>query len=104
MKRSAVVPSSIIALLFCGMAIAQNATPGVAGSDRYSLHGEKFEAAARELIARGRCKPADFVAVGGFMRSTDASRIGQYFIYCGAITLANRVYISVADEKPKILD
>lgn len=80
-------------------AAAQSPIPGISDSDHYKIHGEKFEAAARELIAKGRCKEADFKELGGFWKSTDASRPGQYFTYCGGMNLSNKIYVRVLADK-----
>lgn len=82
-----------------GAALAQTPIPGISDSDHYKIHGEKFEAAARELIAKGRCKEADFKELGGFWKSTDTSRPGQYFTYCGGMNLSNKIYIRVLADK-----
>jgi hypothetical protein len=62
----------------------------VAGSDDFRIYEAVFVKAAQTLIERGECTEADFD--GGFLKST-FNKGPVYFIYCGGMTAANRVYL-----------
>ena len=52
-------------------------------SQDYSLHGQMFEGAARQLVDSGRCSVGDLAAIGGFIRaSLDFPDEPVYFTYC----------------------
>lgn len=52
-----------------------------------------FMKAAQRLIENGECAEAHFD--GGFVKST-FSKGPVYFIYCGEMTAANRVYLDAS--------
>ncbi len=64
----------------------------VAQSDDFRNYAKEFEEAAIQLIQRGRCSEADFLSVGGWIRSTRKGP-GMYFTYCGGG--ADQVYLNV---------
>lgn len=66
----------------------------VKSSDDYRLYRTQFAKAARELINNGTCTAGDFEEVGGWM-SSPAKGQGMYFMYCGGMTTANRLYLDV---------
>lgn len=70
----------------------------VKNSDDYRLYPSQFAKAARELIDDGICTAADFQEVGGWMSSTNKGH-SMYFMYCGGMTKANRLYLDVRSGK-----
>jgi hypothetical protein len=76
------------------LAEAQTAAiPGLTASDDFGVRRVAFEKAARELIESGKCSAADFRLSGGFGRSISRGR--SYFIYCGGMSIGNRIYVRV---------
>jgi hypothetical protein len=67
-------------------------------SDDYRLYRTQFAKAARELIDNGTCTAGDFEEVGGWM-SSPAQGQGMYFMYCGGMAKANRLYLDVRSGK-----
>lgn len=70
----------------------------IKGSDDYRLYHIQFAKAARELIDNGTCTAGDFEEAGGWM-SSPAKGDGIYFMYCGGMTVANRLYLDVRSGK-----
>lgn len=69
----------------------------VSGSDDYRQYKSAFVAAAKKLIANGRCTSDDFEQAGGWTKSTTTYRNKPvYFVYCGAFTLSNRLYLNAS--------
>lgn len=66
----------------------------VKGSDDYRLYRSQFAKAAQELIGNGSCTAVDFEETGGWMSSA-AEGPGIYLMYCGGMTIANRIYLDV---------
>ncbi|WP_324747142.1 hypothetical protein [Pseudomonas veronii] len=66
----------------------------IRNSDDYRLYRSQFTKAARELIDKGTCTAGDFEEFGGWMASPDKGQ-GMYFMYCGGMTKANRLYLDV---------
>lgn len=65
----------------------------VGGSDDFRIYEAVFIKAAQTLIESGECAEAEFD--GGFVKST-FSKGPIYFIYCGEMTAANRVYLDAS--------
>lgn len=70
----------------------------VRSSDDYRLYGAQFAKTARELIDNGTCTDADFKESGGWMSSPTKGQ-GIYFMYCGGMTTANRLYLDARSGK-----
>lgn len=70
----------------------------IKGSDDYRLYRTQFAKAARELIDNGSCTAGDFEDAGGWM-SSPAKGPGIYFVYCGGMTIANRLYLDARSGK-----
>ena len=68
----------------------------VAQSDDFAQYRKAFSTAARKLIDDGRCTAADFVEMGGWMKSSNHRDRPIYFTYCGEMTIANRLYLNAA--------
>lgn len=67
----------------------------VAGSDDFGRYRASFAKIAAGLIASGRCSAQDFQEQGGFVKSVNQHRDEPvYFVYCGGMTLANKIYVN----------
>ncbi len=104
MRRPAPFALLFVSAIVAATASAQVPVPGISDSEHYGIYGPKFEAIARELLAKGRCKEADFKEVGGFWKSTESGRAGQYFTYCGGMTLSNKIYVRVNTDKAEVVN
>jgi hypothetical protein len=66
----------------------------VAGSDDFRQHRKAFAKAAHKLISDGRCTAEEFKEMGGWVKSSNDRDRPVYFMYCGGMTLANRLYLN----------
>lgn len=64
-------------------------------SDDLKIHKEKFRNMVAELISDGECDPSDFEELGGWVKSVKYSDRDVYFIYCGGLSLENKIYLDV---------
>ncbi len=64
-------------------------------SDDLKLHKETFRNTVAELISDGGCDPSDFEELGGWVKSVKYSDRDVYFIYCGGLSLENKIYLDV---------
>ncbi|MEZ9598306.1 SH3 domain-containing protein, partial [Vibrio sp. 10N.286.46.A8] len=64
-------------------------------SDDLKLHQEKFRNTVAKLISEGECDPSDFEELGGWVKSVKYSNRDVYFIYCGGLSLENKIYLDV---------
>ena len=64
-------------------------------SDDLKIHKEKFRNTVAELISDGECDPSDFEELGGWVKSVKYSERDVYFIYCGGLSLENKIYLDV---------
>ncbi len=64
-------------------------------SDDLKLHKETFRNTVAELILDGECDPSDFEELGGWVKSVKYSDRDVYFIYCGGLSLENKIYLDV---------
>ena len=64
-------------------------------SDDLKLYQEKFRNSVAKLISEGECEPIDFEELGGWIRSVRYSERDVYFIYCGGLSLENKIYLDV---------
>lgn len=72
----------------------------IAGSDDYELHKTTFTKAARYLLETRRCKQAELIEFGGFVKAQgDKKNKPFYFTYCGGIEVKNRLYIDAETGK-----
>lgn len=67
----------------------------LAKSDDLKLHQEKFRNTVAKLISEGECDPSDFEELGGWVKSVKYSNRDVYFIYCGGLSLENKIYLDV---------
>lgn len=68
----------------------------VAQSDDFGRYRAAFVRAANTLIEDGRCTPADFEQMGGWVKSSNHRDQPIYFTYCGGLTISNRIYLDAA--------
>ncbi|MEZ9576504.1 MULTISPECIES: SH3 domain-containing protein [unclassified Vibrio] len=64
-------------------------------SDDLKIHQEKFRNSVAKLISEGECAPSDFEELGGWVKSVKYSHRDVYFIYCGGLSLENKIYLDV---------
>lgn len=64
-------------------------------SDDLKIHQERFRNAVVKLISEGECAPSDFEELGGWVKSVKYSERDVYFIYCGGLSLENKIYLDV---------
>ncbi|MEZ8239075.1 SH3 domain-containing protein [Vibrio splendidus] len=64
-------------------------------SDDLKIHKETFRNTVAELISDGECDPSDFEELGGWVKSVKYSDRDVYFIYCGGLSLENKIYLDV---------
>jgi hypothetical protein len=67
----------------------------VKDSSDFNLYHAQFAKLAAMLIAERGCSESDFVEQGGFVKSVNRQDEPIYFIYCGGMTAANKVYVNV---------
>lgn len=48
-----------------------------------------------ELLKDGTCTPEDFEELGGWVRSVKYQERDVYFVYCGGMKQANKIYLNV---------
>lgn len=71
----------------------------IAGSDDFSQHRAAFVKAASTLIEDRRCTVADLEEMGGWWKSSNHRDAPIYFIYCGGMTLSNRIYLDAGSGR-----
>lgn len=66
----------------------------ISQSDDFKRHRDAFVKATIELVNAGRCSLKEFENNGGWVKSTTTYRNRPvYFMYCGGLTVANRIYL-----------
>ncbi|WP_299688627.1 SH3 domain-containing protein [uncultured Vibrio sp.] len=64
-------------------------------SDDLKRHREIFRNSIEKLISNQECSPSDFEELGGWVKSVKYSKRDVYFIYCGGLSLENKIYLDV---------
>ncbi|MFM2642808.1 SH3 domain-containing protein [Vibrio chagasii] len=64
-------------------------------SDDLKLYQETFRNSVAKLISEGECEPGDFEELGGWVKSVRYKDSDVYFIYCGGLSLENKIYLDV---------
>ncbi|USD35216.1 MULTISPECIES: hypothetical protein [Vibrio] len=64
-------------------------------SDDFKLHFEMFVQKTDQLLKEKTCVPEDFEETSGWIRSLTFEQRDVYFVYCGGIKQANKVYLDV---------
>ncbi|MGY3571901.1 hypothetical protein [Vibrio paucivorans] len=67
----------------------------VENSDDFKMFQDKFIETTGQLIDEGTCSPLDFEELGGWVRSVRYSERDVYFVYCGGMKQANKIYLDV---------
>ncbi|QDZ06403.1 hypothetical protein FPZ24_02035 [Sphingomonas panacisoli] len=76
---------------------AKNATADeqlVKRSDDFNVYHAQFATLAHKLITDGRCTASDFTDNGGFTKSANRQDAPVYFVYCGGMTQAAKIYVN----------
>ncbi|CAH6837445.1 conserved hypothetical protein [Vibrio chagasii] len=64
-------------------------------SDDLKLYQETFRNSVAKLISEGECEPGDFEELGGWVKSVRYKDRNVYFIYCGGLSLENKIYLDI---------
>lgn len=67
----------------------------IEGSDDYLEFEEMFLNTTDTLLQERTCSPVDFEELGGWVRSTKYTDRDVYFVYCGGLKLADKIYLDV---------
>ena len=67
----------------------------IAASDDLVQFEEMFLTTTDKLLNDGSCSPVDFEELGGWVKSTKYADRDVYFIYCGGLKLADKIYLDV---------
>ncbi|UUM32746.1 hypothetical protein [Vibrio japonicus] len=67
----------------------------IESSDDFKQHFESFIWKTEELLRDKTCTPEDFEETKGWMRSVTFSERDVYFVYCGGLKQANKIYLDV---------
>lgn len=67
----------------------------IEGSDDFKRHFEMFIKTTDKLLKDGTCVPPDFEELKGWVRSRTYSKQAVYFVYCGGLKQANKIYLNV---------
>ncbi|MGF1910810.1 hypothetical protein L4C38_15335 [Vibrio kasasachensis] len=70
----------------------------VEDSDDFKLHFDVFIQTTDDLIEEGICLPPDFEELKGWVKSVKYEQ-DVYFVYCGGLKLANKIYLNVQTGK-----
>ncbi len=73
----------------------------IQSSDDYSIYSEQFIKITKKLIDNGTCSKNDLVEYGGWVKSQNQKSEPVYFIYCGGMTAANKIYYNVKTDSLK---
>tara|TARA_Y100001956_G_scaffold53675_1_gene52395 strand:- start:3558 stop:4229 length:672 start_codon:yes stop_codon:yes gene_type:complete len=67
----------------------------IENSDDFKLHFEMFVKKTDQLLKDKTCTPEDFEETKGWMRSLTFKERDVYFVYCGGLKQANKIYLDV---------
>jgi len=70
----------------------------VEGSDDFKQHFDVFIQTTDDLIKEGICLPPDFEELKGWVKSVKYDQ-DVYFVYCGGLKQANKIYLNVQTGK-----
>lgn len=74
-------------------------TSFIGKSDNFKEHRDIFLKVTDELLKDDTCKPYDFEELGGWVRSLRYKDEPVYFVYCGGLKQANKIYLNVLSGK-----
>ncbi len=64
-------------------------------SDDYVEFEDMFLNTTNKLLKEKTCSPVDFEELGGWVKSTKYTDRDVYFVYCGGLKLADKIYLDV---------
>ncbi|WP_394125988.1 hypothetical protein [Vibrio hepatarius] len=67
----------------------------IENSDDFKQHFEMFIKTTDNLLKEGTCVPEDFEETQGWVRSVTFDEQEAYFVYCGGLKQANKIYLNV---------
>ncbi|KFI12615.1 MULTISPECIES: hypothetical protein [Vibrio] len=62
-------------------------------SDDFKQHFEMFVKKTDQLLKEKTCEPEDFEETSGWVRSLTFEQRDVYFVYCGGLKQANKIYL-----------
>ncbi len=68
-------------------------------SDDLKQHQTLFRTMTQQLLDDATCKPEDFEELGGWVRSVTFEPRSVYFIYCGGLRQANKIYLDTESKE-----
>ena len=71
----------------------------IKSSDDFQTYKNAFLIATSTLIENGTCTVAAFKEMGGWVRSQAHKPKSVYFMYCGGMTVRNRIYLDVKNSE-----
>ncbi len=77
----------------------ETVTTYIEDSDDFKQHFEMFIKTTDKLLKEGTCVPEDFEETQGWIRSVTFEGIDAYFVYCGGLKQANKIYLDVQTGK-----
>lgn len=66
----------------------------IENSDDFKTFFDRFIQSTDSLLKEGTCSPEDFEELGGWVRSVTFSSDDIYFVYCGGLKQANKIYLN----------
>ena len=67
----------------------------IENSDDFKKHFELFIKTTDQLLKEKTCTPEDFEETQGWVKSTTFKNRSAYFVYCGGLKQANKIYLDV---------
>lgn len=67
----------------------------IENSDDFKAHFEMFVKKTDQLLKEKTCTPEDFEETKGWMRSLTFNERDVYFVYCGGLKQANKIYLDI---------
>ncbi|MDP5253240.1 MULTISPECIES: hypothetical protein [unclassified Vibrio] len=67
----------------------------VQNSDDFLLYQDIFRTQTETLLQEKKCVPEDFHQLGGWVRSVTFAQQPIYFVYCGGLNQADKIYLNV---------
>ncbi|KJY82997.1 hypothetical protein TW81_11405 [Vibrio galatheae] len=77
----------------------ETVTTYIENSDDFKHHFEMFIQSTDQLLKEGTCTPEDFEETKGWIRSVTFEEVDAYFVYCGGLKQANKIYLNVRTGK-----
>lgn len=71
----------------------------IENSDDFKQYFDVLIESTDKLLKEGTCTPEDFEETSGWMRSVTFSERDVYFVYCGGLKQANKIYLDVQTKE-----